>query len=540
MSHVQSMPDLETSRPELQCSVRKIAESLVQYRITWPNGFGDPIPAKVSKRHNLQFIAVAYHKDFGLYSISLVLENHELEHITLPEAIEEYRHVISRKWSTESKRKEKVRVTISASAFRCWCLLQAVLRIFGSQMGIANFRPNYLDLSVIVDEKTGIRYSSTMIWVRKTESIVLIPDYSTQRLEDIQYTQFISDAMDITQKITGMELKINCKQAFCVWQAMVSVEFSNREDYERKNALDTARTQTAKDFWAERAKAAGKEPNDSEFVENYTSRLIPGKKTAVLLPACAHISKKGKDFGTYDEDFVPGTLAVNRAADIKELDIIQAWQAVIKLRLQMGIIHGDGESQKNQPYTSDAKNLWVALNKTQKKRTLDRELANFSEPWYPVHTLFKKNEDGRWLRRAPINTLLKARRMFHEANAAETASGEHGTEAPAHSNSAAIVEVPESGSAQGTIIMKNFKDGDEGDRTKNTTSNKRQRFGTARASTTRPSLPNIATETTPQGPSQGTLEFAEQCIELFHKSTRNSGEKPDVEMALEIVKNATQ
>ncbi|KAI9697623.1 MAG: hypothetical protein M1836_004573 [Candelina mexicana] len=521
MTCVQSVPDLQSSRPEVQCSLRKIAESLVQYRITWPNGFGDPIPAKVSKRHNLQFIAVAYQKDFSLYSISFVLENHDLEHITLPEAIEEYKNVISRKWSTESTRKEKLKVTISASEFRCWCLLQAVLRIFGSQMEIANFRPNYLDLSVIVDEKTGIRYSSTMIWVRKTKSIVLIPDYSMQRLEDIQYAQFISDAMNITQKIKGMELKLNCKQAFCVWQAMVSIEFPNCEDYERKNALDTARTQSAKDFWAARAEAAGKEPHDSEFVENYKSRIIPGKKKAVLLPACAHISKNGKDFGSYDEDFVPGTFAVNRAADIKELDMIQAWQAVIKLRVQMGIIHGVGESQKNQ-------------------RTLGRELANLSEPWYPVHTLFKKIEDCRWLRRAPIDTLLKARQLLHEANAAGTASGEPETEASAHSSSLAIVAVPESRSARGTIVIEDSKDYDEGDHTKNIFPNKRQRCRTATASSTRPSLPNLATETTPQGPSQGTLEFAHQCIELFHKSTRNRGEKPDFEVALEIVKNATQ
>ena len=44
--------------------------------------------------------------------------------------------------------------------------------------------------------------------------------------------------------------------------------------------------------------------------------------------------------------------------------------------------------------------------------------------------------------------------------------------------------------------------------------------------------------TTPQGPSPATMEYANQCIELFRKFGHRGEEMPDFEIAFEIAANA--
>ncbi len=55
--------------------------------------------------------------------------------------------------------------------------------------------------------------------------------------------------------------------------------------------------------------------------------------------------------------------------------------------------------------------------------------------------------------------------------------------------------------------------------------------------TREPQNTNRAT-TTPQGPSPATMEYANQCIELFRKFGQRGEEMPDFEIAFGIAANA--
>lgn len=62
----------------------------------------------------------------------------------------------------------------------------------------------------------------------------------------------------------------------------------------------------------------------------------------MLLPYCAHYSHPHKSFGKYEEEFVPGALAVNRARKVSEREqgIIElAFLAAVKFRSRLGRGH---------------------------------------------------------------------------------------------------------------------------------------------------------------------------------------------------------
>ena len=124
---------------------------------------------------------------------------------------------------------------------RHWCMLQASLRVLGTQLNVDNTLPRQLELRAMVDAKTRLTHSSTMVWLRSpgNDVIVLIPDYTDLPLSSIEYSKVIAGAFRLTEATTGLPLMMSCKQAFWVFYALVAVEYYFEHVDARRHAMKT-------------------------------------------------------------------------------------------------------------------------------------------------------------------------------------------------------------------------------------------------------------------------------------------------------------